>query len=206
MKDVTTVAPQKLLSLASQLVYGHAYPNPDDSKLPPNPWDPLVRRALERVALFGPGPQPWQIIARRRPEVWDMLGDGQFRQTWLNPQPLPPGIAFAYALAREALDRAHLLYDVAAATGQHDDEQSAEKAARFIYQFADDLCPVPPKITIPPKDPRPDPQPRPEWSALELAVVALEFHQAAAGAIQKNMQEAFTLAADKIAATAADRM
>jgi hypothetical protein len=31
----------------------------DDHPLPSGPWDPVIRKALERVTPFGPHPEPW---------------------------------------------------------------------------------------------------------------------------------------------------
>jgi len=33
----------------------------DEHPLRPGPWDPVIRAALERVNVFGPQPEPWQL-------------------------------------------------------------------------------------------------------------------------------------------------
>ena len=56
----------------------------DDHPLPPGPWDPVIRTALERVISFGPLPDPWvrsselaklilTLIIKLRPELSDAL-------------------------------------------------------------------------------------------------------------------------------------
>lgn len=48
-----------------------------DNPLPPGPWDPVIRVALERIgvadSVFGPFPEPWRISGLH-PEAWQLLG------------------------------------------------------------------------------------------------------------------------------------
>lgn len=205
MKNITTFTPQKLVSLASQLIYGDAYPNPDDPQ-PPGPWGPIIRQALESMVAFGPGVQPWRMIARRRPEVWDIFGGGPFSHVALNPQPLPPGIVFVHSLASAVIDRVLLIHDVAAAVQPNDSQQSDDFVTHYLNRFVDDLCPNPPKIKKPKGPYPPDPDPHPEWSAIELAVVALEFQQVAAATDNKNLQQIFLAAGEKLLETGMERL
>ena len=32
----------------------------DEHPLPPGPWDPHIRRALEQIYVLGPHPEPWR--------------------------------------------------------------------------------------------------------------------------------------------------
>ena len=71
------IAQDKLFALVRALT-GNARGREDDEKpLPPGPWDPVIRVALERIAVFGPRPEPWQV---RGPGVpW--LSIDSFRST-----------------------------------------------------------------------------------------------------------------------------
>src|SRR5262245_42534323 len=95
------ISRKQLVSLAGGFLGG--YPNPDGDS-PPGPWDPYIRRALQRVQVFGPVPDPWRAVA-------------------LNPQPLPPRSALAVAIAEEVVDRAQSMQEIADAIGQAGQQQ-----------------------------------------------------------------------------------
>ena len=91
----------------------------EDHPLPPGPWDPVIRIALERCLAASPSPIPWRewiqghqhgwlavesihaprpepwkslltLVATRYPAIREVIGDGFGQEVALNPQPLPP--------------------------------------------------------------------------------------------------------------------
>jgi hypothetical protein len=55
---------QKLLALVRAMIGGSRGREDDEHPLPPGPWDPIIRVALERIAFFGPQPEPWRVFDR----------------------------------------------------------------------------------------------------------------------------------------------
>src|SRR5262245_21560085 len=116
MAENVSMSRKGFISLLSELM--GSYPNPDDAT-PPGPWDPVIRKALDRIRwASGPQPDPWVWVA-------------------LNPQPLPPRFAFATAIAREMIDQISTLKDTphASAAATFDERSSA---ANRLFQFIDD--------------------------------------------------------------------
>lgn len=75
-----------------------------DNPLPPGPWDPVIKIALEKVGIagtvFGPSPQPWKVFGPF-PEPWRVLGpDPHPWHVAFGPHPDPWRIAFASIAAR----------------------------------------------------------------------------------------------------------
>jgi hypothetical protein len=122
---------EKLLAVVRAVVGRSNGREDDDHPLPPGPWDPVFRKALERVTPFGPHPEPWlrsselarlilAFVVSLRPEISDALKPHSLiERVGLNPQPLPPRQAFLTSLARIVIDRAELIQEVAdSARGQ----------------------------------------------------------------------------------------
>jgi hypothetical protein len=188
-KDTSAVTRQKMVSLVSQLVNGN--PNPDDPQ-PPGPWDPVIRRAFERVS----------ITMRQQFEFnsWDWVA--------LNPQPLPPRVVFSQALADEVISKALFMQEIADGMSTNGQDRGIIIVSGFVSKFVDDLCPDRPKIPFPKKKgpwpPEPDPDPR--WQALELFVIALQFKQQARSASHETLRRTFEEASEKIISTALSRV
>jgi len=138
------------------------YPNPDDP-MPPGPWDPVIRAAIERAGyLFrsletrpyarqwetGPHPEPWKVFERGplpdswrqgpSPQPWNFYGGGYAE---LNPQPLPPietrSFIQAVTLAREILERAeYLQQSIEAARTESATLQGEDLPRAFVLGFA----------------------------------------------------------------------
>ena len=99
-----------------------------ENPLPPGPWDPVIRIALERIGIggtvFGPFPQPWRVsrphlepwrmafgpfpepwrlafasIAARHPEIWDIIGGGPGLADEVALNPQPLPPRFAFLTA-----------------------------------------------------------------------------------------------------------
>ena len=115
---------QKLLALVRAMIGGSRGREDDEHPLPPGPWDPVIRVALERIGFFGPQPEPWRVLDRsarlffagilaRHPEISDAIGGGHSfgDEVALNPQPLPPRYAFLMSVAQALISRAELLQE-----------------------------------------------------------------------------------------------
>ena len=193
------VTRQQLLSLVYEMIGG--YPNPDDAPSPPGPWDPIIRGALEHINAFGPFPEPWRsrfgvnqilkILANLRPEIWDLAGGGRsiLDEVALNPQPLPPRIAFAAALVRGFINHAVLMREIAEIFG-FEQRGIIIVSGRDLSQWIDELCGNNFKIKFPIRKPRP-----PWWSeklaAIDFFVMANEFEQAAAETFNEDLRANF---------------
>lgn len=168
--EVKSISSRKMLSMISQLLAGGSS-NPDpDNPMPHGPWDPYIRRALQRM---GPSPEPWKAINR-------------YSFTELNPQPLPPKTLLIAALTQEIIDHSLLSYEIAETINQGAEERSiiivSGKVDQYLNDF-DELCyrlsryinfPRPPKGTG-------DDDIHPNWdkytSALDYLIAAAVFQQ-----------------------------
>lgn len=176
-QETLVISHKALVSLVSELISGTPNPEEEDS---PGPWDPVLRRSWERVLwALGPRPEPWARVA-------------------LNPQPLPPRIAFAVALAREVVDRVDSLHELAETLGDSGGERPREVAGALLERFVDDCgngrFPRPPF----PKWPFPWPPPWPglteRLESVDIIVIGAELARASARAtheeLRRNLEEA----------------
>lgn len=51
------IGQEKLLAFVRAMIGVSSGREGDEHPLPPGPWDPVIRVALERISVFGPGPQ-----------------------------------------------------------------------------------------------------------------------------------------------------
>jgi hypothetical protein len=163
-----TISKLALVSIVSEFISG--YPDPDNPP-PPGPWDPVIRQALEKMRIrFGPRPEPWRVgsVAGRMDSLdWVLL----------NPQPLPPRIAYAAALAEQVIDNANSYFDMAEAMPSEVQGHLQEFAVNRLHAFMDDCgngripkwpFPWPPRDEAPP-----DP-----LSPIEIMVMGVTFSNA----------------------------
>jgi len=220
-KETLNISREKLVSFVRQM-FGGASGNPDpENPLKPGPWDPVIRRALERMRVFGPHPEPWhlasepiswgaesnrmraifELFAAGRPEIWDVIGN-PISWAALNPQPLPPRAAFIAAFAEEVIDRALLMQEIADALPHQGEQQGIIIVSGYLNRFVDDLCPEPIKIKIP--KPKRDETDR--LSALELLAAGVVFEQNAASVASEGLQQELRNAGAKLFETGIARM
>ncbi len=207
------VTRQEMLSLVGEIIGG--YPNPDDAP-PPGPWDPLIRNALEQINAFGPRPEPWKskiganqilkIFAKLRPEIWDAVGGGFGfgEEVALNPQPLPPRLAFVAALARVFVGRAVLIREIAENFG-FEQRGIIIVSGRDMSKWIDEICGNNFKIKFP------IPKPRPPWwseklAAIDFFVMANEFERAAAETFNEDLRANFSAFGAKLADAGLSKM
>ncbi len=123
------ISRKKLASFVSEMIGGT--PDPDNPPKP-GPWDPVIRKAVNRLSLF----------AYLRPEIWDAIGPQL--QPWarvaLNPQPLPPRARFAVAFAQEAIDRAVLKQEIADALPRQAEQKGIIIVGGYVSDMVDFVC------------------------------------------------------------------
>jgi hypothetical protein len=197
-----------------------AYPS-DEEPLPPGPWDPIIRTALEqhmgysrrRGEIFGPRPEPWRLvlasILARHPELFDILGGGPILnpgdEASLNPQPLPPRYAYLTAVVRTVTSRAELLQEMADATAREGEQQGIIIVSGYLERFVDDFC----GTEFRPRWPFPWPPP-PWWAeelnGIDLMVMATQFDQAAKETFSPDLRQNLANAGAKFVEAGLSRM
>ena len=199
------------------MLYGSRGREDDENPLPPGPWDPIIRSALEQIHAFGPRPEPWRAFAdqavrsqpalgnpvpwrlalasllAKHPEIFDLLGGGHGigEEVMLNPQPLPPRFAFLVSVAQAVISRAELLQELADATAREGDEQGIIIVSGYTSRFSEDWC----GNEFRPKWPFPGPPPpwfASELDGIDLVVMATQFDQAAKGTFSPVMRRSLT--------------
>jgi hypothetical protein len=201
---------EKLLAFVSAMIGGSGGREDDEHPLPPGPWDPVIRVALERINVsdprpelwidYGRVPELWQPVPRiviiasilaRHPEIWDAIRPrhGLVEEVALNPQPLPPRFAFLVSLAETVIGRAELIQEIADATRREGDQHGIISVSGYIERFVDELCPRDFRLRWPVKWP-----PRPKWfteelSGIDLVVIATQFEQAAKETISQDLRQ-----------------
>ncbi len=211
------ITQDKLLAFVRDMIGVNSGREDDEHPLPPGPWDPVIRVALQQVDSFGPSPEPWRVfdsssipsrtvrsafgphpepwkilltsILAKHPEIYDAIGGGHRfgEEVALNPQPLPPRYAFVVAAARALISRAELLQEIADATRREGTQQGIIIVGGFTRRFTDDWCGNGFRLRWP------FPGPRPHWftdklSGIDFVVMATQFHQAAKDAFSPDLR------------------
>jgi hypothetical protein len=128
-----------LSALVSQLTTG--YPDPEGPGDTPGPLDPYMRRALERSVLGGGiGTELWRVIARKHPEIWNVIGGDPTAPVTLNPQPLPPRSSFLAAVVLEFTERMTDVAEIADLIPRPGGERGNLIVVGHVAKFVDDLC------------------------------------------------------------------
>lgn len=193
-----------LTALVSQLSTGYA--NPDGPEAAPGPFDPYMRRALERAVLgAGAGTHLWRVIAEKHPEIWDVIGGDPSGQVALNPQPLPPKSAFLAAVVQEFTERMTLVAEIADLIPRPGGEPGNLLVAGHVAQFVDELCCNGCKIRWP------FPWPAPNWfsetlSGPDFVVIGTQFQQSALIARDRDLGRTFADAAHALLEAGATRL
>ncbi|HTU64948.1 MAG TPA: hypothetical protein VMF52_03270 [Steroidobacteraceae bacterium] len=193
-----------LTALVSQLTTG--YPNPDGPDQPPGPFDPYIRRALERSVIgAGNGTNLWRVIAEKHPEIWDVIGGDPSSQLALNPQPLPPRSAFLAAVVQEFTERMTDVAQLADLIPRPGGERGIIIAGGHVAKFIDDICGNGLKIRWP------FPWPAPAWfsemlSGADLIVMGTQFQQAAVISMDRELGRTFADAAHAVLEAGAARL
>ena len=211
------ISQEKLLAVVRAVAGARKGREDDDHPLPPGPWDPVIRRALEHVSLFGPHPEPWwsssellklilESTISRRPEIIDAIKPHSLLALIeLNPQPLPPRHAFLASLARTVIDRAELIEEIIDTTCPEGEQQGIIIVSGYLARFTDDSCGNEFRLRWP------FPNPPPFWfvkefDGVDLLMMAAQFDQAATEAFNPSLRQSLTNASAKFAETGLSRM
>ncbi len=182
---------EKLLALVQAMIGGTRGRDDDDHPLPPGPWDPVIRVALQNLTFrpetnpwrtFGPSPEPWNVIAA------SILGTRPGAEVELNPQPEPPGVAFLVSVAQSVVSRAAFLQEIADASAGGPEQRGAIDVGGYISRFVDDWCGTGFRLRYP------FPGPRPHWFVnelgdIELLVIAAQFAQEATETFSAGLRQ-----------------
>jgi hypothetical protein len=222
------ISQERLLAFVRTMIGVSTGREDDDHPLPPGPWDPVIRIALERVIAlgpqpepwrafgmsarsptlrFGPHPEPWQLaLARllaRHPEAVDAIGGGHQLgdEVALNPQPLPPRYAFLVAVVQAVVGRAEVLQDVANVA----ERQGIIIVGGYTSEFCDEWCGNGFRVKWP------FPGPRPHWfthelDGIDLVVMAATFDQAAKQTFSPVLRQGLANAGARLAEEGLSRM
>lgn len=220
-----SIGQTKLLAFVRTMI-GASHGRPDDDHpLPPGPWDPVVRLALEKIqsfghraqhlrsyqGVYGPSPEPWKAqlahILAHHPEAVDALGGGHAfgDEVSLNPQPLPPRYAFLVAVAQTLVSRAEVLQEVADATARKGEQQGIIIVSGYINRFSDDFCGTGFRLKWP------FPGPRPHWfahelDAIDLVVMASQFEDAGKQTFSPDLRRSLAAASSRFAEAGLSRL
>jgi hypothetical protein len=190
------ISQEKFLAFARAVIGASTGREDDEHPLPPGPWDPHIRAALERINVFGPRPEPWKIafasILARHPEIHDAIGGGHGfgAEVALNPQPLPPRFAFLAAVVQAVVSRAELIHEVAGATAREGEDRGIIIVGGYTGRFLSGWCGSEFRLRWP------FPGPRPHWfthqlDGVDLVVIATQFEQAARESFNPDLRRHF---------------
>jgi hypothetical protein len=225
----------KLLAFVGAMLGESRGREDDEHPLPPGPWNPVIRVALERINVFGPHPEPWKVflslpvpwrssesafgpspepwkvffasILARHPEIFDAIGGGHSfaEEIALNPHPVPPRFAFLITVAQAVISRAELLQDIADATPREGEQQGTIIVGGYTRRFSDDWCGNGFRLKWP------FPGPRPHWftnelDGIDLVVIATQFEQAAKETFSPDLRQNLMGASAKFLEAGLSRM
>lgn len=198
------ISQEKLLAFVHAMIGGSRGREDEEHPLPPGPWDPVIRAALERINVFGLRPEPWKVafasILAKHPEIFDAIGGGHNfgDDVALNPQPLPPRFAFLVSVAQTVTSRAELLQELANATTREGKQQGIIIVSGYTSRFSDEWCGNGFRLKWP------FPGPRPSWftselDGIDLVVMATQFEQAAKESFSPDLRQSLVDVSAKFA-------
>lgn len=212
------ITQEQLVAYVRAMIGGSRGREDDQHPLPPGPWDPVIRVALEQIRIFSPRPERWKSYGPARPpwgtaesgidprselvkvvfegflgqhpELTDVTGGGHGvgEEVALNPQPLPPRYAFLVAVAQAVIRRVELLQEITDATARDGSQQGIIIVGGYISRFSDEWCGTGFRLRWPFAGPRP------HWLAneldgIDLMVMAMEFEQGAKETFSPALRE-----------------
>jgi len=211
------ISQEKLLAFVRTMIGGSRGREDDEHPLKPGPWDPVIRAALERIKVFEPQPNPWNSvlakILRQHPEMWEVVGGGLGgpggpgfgEKVTINPQPLPPRVAFLVSVAQAVTSHAELLQEIADATRREGEQHAIIFVGGYTSRFSDDWCGNGFRLKWP------FPGPRPHWftnelDGIDLVVMATQFEQAAKESFSPDLRQNLLDVSAKLAEAGVSKM
>ena len=149
-----------------------------------------------KPSFFGPHPEPtWKVVLtsllEKYPALYDLIPRGGQKfgeEVALNPQPLPPRLAFLAALVHTVASRAELLQEIDHAAANEGERRGIIIVGGYIRRFCDEFCgngfvlrwpfPGPPPIWF-----------TKELHGIDLVVMASQFHRAAQEAFSPELSQ-----------------
>lgn len=220
----------KLFAFVRAMIGGSTGREDDEHPLPPGPWDPVIRVALERINVMGPHPEPWRIfgprpepwtieaipgnpvlpqayrvifasILARHPGIWDLIGPGPSFGEEAALNPQPLPPRFAFLVS---LART-VISRAELIQDIADATQREGIAGGYIGRFVDDICGNEFRFRWP------FPWPRPNWlakdvSGIDMVVMATQFDQAANDTFNPELRQNLADASAKLAEAGLSKM
>jgi len=158
-------------------------------------------------SVFGPQPESaaWKLVLtslfEKYPALYDLIPRGvrtRGEEVSLNPQPLPPRLAFLAAVAHTVINRVELLHDIAHAIASEGERRGIIIVGGYLSRFCDDFCGNGFVLVWPPPEPRPWWFPT-ELTAVDLVAMASQFHQASKDAFSPELGQHLADAAARLA-------
>ena len=222
------ISPEKFLAFVSEMMGANVGSEYDEHPSPPDRYASLLREALDRIPVNAPhwtnfdpnpshrgtrhsefGPQPesaaWGValtsLFEKYPALYDLIprAGQKFSETvTLNPQPLPPRLAFLAAVVHTVVSRAELLHEVASAVADEGERRGIIIVGGYLSRFCDEFCGSGFRLIYP------YPGPHPNWfttelRGIDLIVMATQFHRAAKEAFSPDLSQHFADAGAKFA-------
>jgi hypothetical protein len=215
------ISPEKFLALVSEMMGANVGREDDEHPLKKGPWGPVIREALKGTYTLGPSPEPWRTtqsefglhpesaswsvvltsLFEKYPSLYDLIPRGvqkRGEEVSLNPQPLPPRLAFLAAVVHTVVSRAELLHDVAGAIADEGERRGIIIVGGYISRFCDEFCGNSFRLIWP------FPGPHPNWfttelRGIDLVVMASQFHQASKEAFSPELGQHLADAATRLA-------
>lgn len=223
------ISPQKLLTLVREMTGANLGREDDEHPSPPDRYASLVRDALDRIPAnsphwtnFDPYPLPrgtsqpesaaWKVVLislfEKYPALYDLIPRGvqkRGEEVSLNPQPLPPRLAFLAAVVHTVVSRAELLHEVASAIADEGERRGIIIVGGYLSRFCDEYCGSGFRLIYP------YPGPHPNWfttelRGIDLMVMASQFHQASKEAFSPELGQHFADAGARLAEAGLQKM
>jgi hypothetical protein len=200
--DLKSVSYQTLATVVRGLTSG--YPR-HDAHHAPGRLDSHVRRALTLTfPSWGTEIALLRFFAERHPEIWEVIGGGPLARGGLNPQPLPPRLAFVAALAQDVVEHIALAQETIELLDAAGTVPAKGVVGRRLTALVDELCGNTLRIWWP------FPGPRPNWlgetlNAIDLIVMGLRFQDAATETPNRDFGRTLTDAGARLLSAGAER-